>query len=119
AADETQLLLWCRYARAGKAARGTDERRSNARLYQCRQPGLHFHRGPLPGARRGARQCAAAALRRLLHRRISDEPDRSYGEEWRRQPVAGGEPLANTQAPAVSAQDTIGSCQRIALRLPV
>ena len=45
-----------------------------------RQPRLRLDRRPLPRARRErARRGRAAALRRLLHRRLSDRPDRPGG----------------------------------------
>ena len=43
---------------------------------------------------RGARQRAAAALRRLLHRRLSDHADRLSREGRRRAAVVGREPLS-------------------------
>ena len=87
AADQAQLLLRRRHARAREAARGADERRADARLYQRRQPRLHFDRGPVPRAWPGARRSAAAALRRLLHRRLSDDAHRC-DREGRRAPRA-------------------------------
>ena len=47
-----------------------------ARLHQRRQPRLHLDRRALPRARRQRDATAAAALRRLLHRRISDHAHR-------------------------------------------
>ncbi len=79
-ADPAQLLLRRRHARAGEAARRADGRRGMNRLHPGRQPRLRLDRRPLPRARRaGPRRGAAATLRRLLHRRLSDPPDRPGG----------------------------------------
>src|SRR6185369_4134146 len=106
------------HAGARQAASGADERRADARLYQRRQPRLHLDRGPLPGARPGARRSGAAALRRLLYRRLSNQPYRRVGEGRRSQPVSGGEPLASTQELTIKAQETTVSCQCMAVSPP-
>ena len=76
AADQVQLLLRRRHAGALEADRQPDERRGNGALHQRRQPRLHLDRRPLPRARRPTRRRRAAALRRLLHRRLSDHAHR-------------------------------------------
>ena len=51
-----------------------------SRLHPRRQPRLRLDRRPLQGARRaGPRRGRAAVLRRLLHRRLSDQPHRPRG----------------------------------------
>jgi amidophosphoribosyltransferase len=77
APDQAQLLLRRRHARARQAARRADERRADERIYPRRQPRLRVDRRPLPRAGRGgAGRSAAAALRRLLLRPVSDAADR-------------------------------------------
>ena len=63
-----------------------------ARIHQRRQPRLHLDRRPLPRARRHARRRPAAALRCLLHRRLSDHADRLRARR-RRAAGAGRQPL--------------------------
>ena len=61
------------------------------RLYRRRQPRLRLDRRPLPRDRRGRpRRGRAAALRRLLHRRLSDQPHRPGGSGARNQLGARG-----------------------------
>ena len=49
-----------------------------ARLHQRRQPRLHLDRGLYRALGEERDDSPAAALRRLLHRRISDQPDRRW-----------------------------------------
>src|SRR5439155_15497249 len=66
----------------------------DGRLYQCRQPRLPVDRGPVSRAgRKRARRGAAAALRRLLHRRLSNPPHRSRGKRAGRSARATGRTL--------------------------
>src|SRR6185369_1058115 len=58
-----------------------------------RQPCFRIDRRLVPGARPGARRQAPAALRRLLHGRVSDYPDRSRRQGRRSLAFAGRQPL--------------------------
>ncbi|CAA9514894.1 MAG: Amidophosphoribosyltransferase, partial [uncultured Sphingomonas sp.] len=94
AADPAQLLLRRRYAGARQAARRADGCGGHGQVHQRGQPGVHFDRWPLQGARRQPQRPVAPALRCLLHRRLphpAHGPDREEG--GRERPGAGGEPL--------------------------
>ena len=85
-ADRPFVLLRRRHARPRPAARVADGRGGDGPPHRRRQPRLHLDRRPLPrDGREGARPGAAAVLRRLLHRRLSDSPERP---RRRRQPEA-------------------------------
>ncbi len=94
AADDAFLLLRHRHAGARRTAGGAALGRRDGRADRRRQPGVHLDRRAVPRAGQArTRQRPAALLRRLLHRRLSDQPARSGRQLRAAAESAGGESI--------------------------
>ena len=95
AADHAFLLLRHRHAGARRTAGGAALGRGDGRADRRGQPGVHLDRRAVSRAgQAGPRSGAAALLRRVLHRRLSDRAAGSGGQFRTPTQPAGREPLS-------------------------